>query len=376
MSAARDLPARPSLDSLRKQAKKLARDAAAGNAEAIARVHAQLPQATLPLSNRDAQLVIAREYGFAGWPDLTAEVQNAWAAGSSGPSRRPRSRFTTRTMSGCARCWPNSPRWSRGATRVARRCSTPPHPTRWTARTRSVSASIPAGRRRDAHRRRRERRAQDVGARDRDGREQECCTCSRERTRCRGRCPFSPRSATMRRFARGSTNWGSGTTRRPDERIVIDHALMSACRFKHAALRCGSSSARSRSIRIWVVASIAGRAGRHSSSSSSSIRPPGHRGTRDDAVGGVRDSAADERARRQRSARVPPLAGGRTVGAPASVRHVQTAMIERACYGRTGNRSSRRCWSTIRRSSVPSLHRRRRPSSARSIRKCAPHSQC
>ena len=86
MSAARDLPARPSLDSLRKQAKRLARDAAAGNGEAIARVHAQLPRATLPLSNRDAQLVIAREYGFAGWPDLTAEVQKRlgraleWAA--------------------------------------------------------------------------------------------------------------------------------------------------------------------------------------------------------------------------------------------------------------------------------------------------------
>src|SRR6185503_15889654 len=74
MSAARDLPARPSLDSLRKQAKKLARDVAAGNGEAIARVHAQLPRATLPLSNRDAQLVVAREYGFAGWADLTAEV--------------------------------------------------------------------------------------------------------------------------------------------------------------------------------------------------------------------------------------------------------------------------------------------------------------
>src|SRR5687767_9530214 len=86
MSATRDLPARPSLDSLRKQAKKLAREAAAGNGEAIARVHAQLPRATLPLSNRDAQLVIAREYGFAGWPDLTAEVQKRlgrvleWAA--------------------------------------------------------------------------------------------------------------------------------------------------------------------------------------------------------------------------------------------------------------------------------------------------------
>src|SRR6185295_14804119 len=86
MSAVRDLPARPSLDSLRKQAKKLARDAAAGSGEAIARVHAQLPRAALPLSNRDAQLVIAREYGFAGWTDLTAEVQKRvgngldWAA--------------------------------------------------------------------------------------------------------------------------------------------------------------------------------------------------------------------------------------------------------------------------------------------------------
>jgi ankyrin repeat protein len=75
VSHARDLPARPSLDSLRKQAKRLARDAAAGNGEAIARVHAHLPGVTPPLSNRDAQLIIAREYGFAGWSDLTAEVQ-------------------------------------------------------------------------------------------------------------------------------------------------------------------------------------------------------------------------------------------------------------------------------------------------------------
>jgi hypothetical protein len=86
MSAARGLPARPSLDSLRKQAKMLARDAAAGNGQAIARVHAQFPRRGLPLSNRDAQFVIAREYGFAGWTDLTAEVQKRlsrsleWAA--------------------------------------------------------------------------------------------------------------------------------------------------------------------------------------------------------------------------------------------------------------------------------------------------------
>jgi hypothetical protein len=55
-------PARPSLDSLRKQAKKLARDIVAGDADAIARARAQLPQAELSLSQRDAQLVLAREY--------------------------------------------------------------------------------------------------------------------------------------------------------------------------------------------------------------------------------------------------------------------------------------------------------------------------
>jgi hypothetical protein len=74
MSAARNLPARPSLESLRKQAKRLARATAAGNREAIARIEAQLSRAQIPFSNRDAQLVIAREYGFAGWPALLAEV--------------------------------------------------------------------------------------------------------------------------------------------------------------------------------------------------------------------------------------------------------------------------------------------------------------
>jgi hypothetical protein len=69
------LPARPSLDSLRKQAKKLARDIAAGDAGAIARARAELPKAELPLSQRDAQLVLAREYGFPGWQDLVKEVK-------------------------------------------------------------------------------------------------------------------------------------------------------------------------------------------------------------------------------------------------------------------------------------------------------------
>src|SRR5262245_19186903 len=69
------LPARPALESLRKQAQKLTRDVAAGDAAAIGRARAQLPQAKLPLSQRDAQLVLAREYGFPGWQDLMKEVK-------------------------------------------------------------------------------------------------------------------------------------------------------------------------------------------------------------------------------------------------------------------------------------------------------------
>jgi hypothetical protein len=75
------LPARPSLESLRKQAKKLARGIVAGDEDAIARARAQLPQAELPLSQRDAQLVLAREYGFSGWQDLTKEVKQRLGSG-------------------------------------------------------------------------------------------------------------------------------------------------------------------------------------------------------------------------------------------------------------------------------------------------------
>src|SRR5690348_13771414 len=81
MTASQSLPARPSLESLRKQAKKLARDIAAGDAEAIARARVHLPQVDLPLTQRNAQLVIAREYGYAGWQDLTAEVSKRLGKG-------------------------------------------------------------------------------------------------------------------------------------------------------------------------------------------------------------------------------------------------------------------------------------------------------
>ena len=77
----KSLPARPSFESLRKQAKKLARDTAAGDAGAIARARVHLPNVDLPLTQRNAQLVIAREYGYAGWQDLTTEVSKRLGKG-------------------------------------------------------------------------------------------------------------------------------------------------------------------------------------------------------------------------------------------------------------------------------------------------------
>src|SRR5689334_14846737 len=56
-----ELPPRPSLESLRKQAKKLARRQS--------------------ISQREAQLVLAREYGFAGWQDLIQEVKQRLGRG-------------------------------------------------------------------------------------------------------------------------------------------------------------------------------------------------------------------------------------------------------------------------------------------------------
>ena len=95
MTTSKSLPARPSLESLRKQAKRLARDIAAGDAAAIARARVHLPHADMPLSQRNAQLVLARECGYAGWQDLTAEVSerlgnSAGVGGSTGSSRHSR----------------------------------------------------------------------------------------------------------------------------------------------------------------------------------------------------------------------------------------------------------------------------------------------
>jgi ankyrin repeat protein len=71
-----DLPDRPNLEQLRNQAKDLRRAVQAGSAEALAEVAEHAPdlgsQRPFPLS--DAQLVVARRYGFASWSRLKRHV--------------------------------------------------------------------------------------------------------------------------------------------------------------------------------------------------------------------------------------------------------------------------------------------------------------
>ena len=63
------LPDRPDLERLRKQAKKLRRRAAAGDADALELVAAYDP-GDEPVTLARAQRVLARAYGFAGWSRL------------------------------------------------------------------------------------------------------------------------------------------------------------------------------------------------------------------------------------------------------------------------------------------------------------------
>ena len=75
------LPAAPSLEQLRKQAKDLLRAHRAGEAPAPARVAAQHPRPDEPLKLAGAQLVVAREHGFPSWPRLRAYVERVAANG-------------------------------------------------------------------------------------------------------------------------------------------------------------------------------------------------------------------------------------------------------------------------------------------------------
>lgn len=84
MTATKPLPANPSLEFERKQAKALENAVNEGDRGALARVRAQNSKIQPPLSRRDAQFVIAREYGFENWTalrDAFIEKSNGrWAA--------------------------------------------------------------------------------------------------------------------------------------------------------------------------------------------------------------------------------------------------------------------------------------------------------
>ena len=76
-SERRALPDRPSLEQLRKQAKSLLRDARAGDTAALRRLTSQQRDAHAEhVSLSDAQLALAREYGFASWPKLVHHVES------------------------------------------------------------------------------------------------------------------------------------------------------------------------------------------------------------------------------------------------------------------------------------------------------------
>src|SRR6266481_6886801 len=78
----KSLPSRPNLEQLKKQAKDLVKSHASGMDESLARIRENQPGfdnaselQTAKFSLSDAQLVIAREYGFASWPKLKEHVR-------------------------------------------------------------------------------------------------------------------------------------------------------------------------------------------------------------------------------------------------------------------------------------------------------------
>lgn len=82
----RTLPPQPSLEHLRRQARDLQRDHRAAVPQALERIRAHVPGlagapdpevAAGRFPRTAAQLVIAREYGFANWPRLVAAVEAA-----------------------------------------------------------------------------------------------------------------------------------------------------------------------------------------------------------------------------------------------------------------------------------------------------------
>ena len=71
-----DLPDRPSLAQLRKQAKELLQQLRDDDPAATERLHKYRPDVSAPIL-ADAQFVLAREHGFESWPKLVHHIQAA-----------------------------------------------------------------------------------------------------------------------------------------------------------------------------------------------------------------------------------------------------------------------------------------------------------
>jgi hypothetical protein len=96
-SVRRTLPARANLEQQRKLAKELLAAFRANEAEALARVRAQLPDKTR-IVLADTQFVLAREYGFGSWRELAERI-----AALESESRPPIERFKNAVQDGDAR---------------------------------------------------------------------------------------------------------------------------------------------------------------------------------------------------------------------------------------------------------------------------------
>ncbi|MGH9259554.1 MAG: ankyrin repeat domain-containing protein, partial [Acidimicrobiales bacterium] len=70
----RSLPERPALDQLRRLAKELRNAGRAGDPDALARLAVHHRRGA-PVTLAAAQLTVAREHGFASWPQLKATVE-------------------------------------------------------------------------------------------------------------------------------------------------------------------------------------------------------------------------------------------------------------------------------------------------------------
>lgn len=83
------LPARPNLEMQQKRARQLLRAATSGDHDAIARVSALHPRPPAPaeLGLSDAQLVIARGYGFESWAEMKRKIESV--------TKTPVQRFTS-----------------------------------------------------------------------------------------------------------------------------------------------------------------------------------------------------------------------------------------------------------------------------------------